>query len=82
MLKTQIEHTTKFMDTLAMSIEKMSQDIYRDGKVGSKIAYIEKEVDTMKNRFKQIEIYTGLSLENNAMDDISSSSPLKEKDFI
>ena len=81
MLKNQNEHIANFMDTLRMSVEKISEDIYGNGKVNSRMFQIEKEIKELKSRFQQMEMYTGLSANNNPIENLSSTSSLKEKDF-
>ena len=80
-LKKQNEHIANFMDTLRMSVEKMSEDIYGNGKVNSRMFQIEKEIKELKKCFHQMELYTGLRTNNQTLEELSSSSSLKEKDF-
>ena len=79
-LKKQNEHIANFMDTLRMSVEKMSEDIYGSGKVNSRIFQIEKEFEELKHCFRQMELYTGLNTNSGSLE--SSLSSLKNKDFI
>lgn len=80
-LKIQQEHIANFMDTLKMSIERISEDIYGNGKVNSRMFQIEKEITDLKKCFNQMEIYTGLNTSSKTLEDISSSASLKEKTF-
>ena len=80
-LKTQTEHIANFMDTLKLSVEKISEDIYGNGKVNARMFQIEKEIKELRKCFQQMEIYTGLNTSPSALEDLSSSSSLKEKDF-
>lgn len=77
-LKKQNEHIAHFMDTLKMSIERISEDIYGKGKINSRFFEIEKNYSSLKEKIYDMETYTGL---NNA-DSYSPSPVLKEKDFI
>ena len=76
-LKKQNEHIANFMDTLRMTIERISEDIYGSGKVNSRMFQIEKKIVELKKDFHQMEVYTGLNTGNSALED----SSLKEKDF-
>lgn len=78
-LKKQNEHIANFMDTLRMSVEKISEDLYGSGRVNSRMFQIEKEILELKDRLQQMETYTGLTTNNNV--EFSSSGSLKEKDF-
>ena len=80
-LRKQNEHITNFMDTLKLSFEKMSEDIYGNGKVNSRIFAIEKRIKTLQKRFQDMELYTGLNTSANTLEDLSSSASLKDKDF-
>ena len=80
-LKTQNEHIANFMDTLRLSVEKISEDIYGNGKVNARMFQIEKNIKELKKSFQQMELYTGLNTSSNALEDLTSSSSLKEKDF-
>ena len=79
-LRKQNEHIVNFMDTLKLSFEKMSEDIYGGGKVNSRIFEIEKKLKTMEKQFQDMELYTGLNTSSSSLEDFSSS-PLKDKDF-
>lgn len=80
-LKTQNGHIASFMDTLRMSVEKISEDIYGQGKVNSQMFHIEKKIQDMKIRFHQLELYTGLNTSNQDKKPINPSPALKDKDF-
>lgn len=80
-LKRQGDHTANFMDTLRLSVEKISEDIYGNGKVNARMFEIEREIKKLQENFRQMELYTGLSTKNRVLEEISSSSALKEKDF-
>lgn len=79
--KKQNEHIANFMDTLRMSVEKISEDIYGRGKVNARMFQIEKEAREMKKRLNQMELYTGLNSSNKTLDELSADPSLKEKDF-
>ncbi len=79
-LKKHNEHIAGFMDTLRVSIEKISEDVYGSGKVNSKMFQLEKDIKELKVNFRQMEIYTGLSANNESLE--SSLPGLKEKDFV
>ncbi len=81
-LKKQNEHIANFMDTLRMSIEKISEDIYGNGKVNARMFQTEKEIEDLKKNFKQIAVYTGLNTKTSALDSLISSNSLKGKDFM
>lgn len=80
-LKRQNEHIANFMDTLRLSVEKISEDLYGSGKVNSRMFQIEKEIKELKESFHQMEIYTGLNTKNSALEDLPSSHKLKDKGF-
>ena len=75
-LKQQNEHRAYFIDTLKMSIERISEDLYGKGKINSRFFEIEKNYTSLKNKINDMEVYTGL---NNSE---PYSPVLKEKDFI
>jgi len=81
-LKKQNEHTANFMDTLRMSVEKISEDIYGkgNGKVNSRMFQIEKDFKELRQCFRQMELYTGLNTSSESLE--SSLSGLKDKDFV
>lgn len=80
-LKKQNEHIANFMDTLRMSVEKISDDIYsRNGVINSRLSEIEKEMRGLKSRIRQMELYTGLSTKDS-IEEISSSTFIKDKEF-
>ena len=79
-LRKQNEHIVNFMDTLKLSFEKMSEDIYGNGKVNSRIFEIENNIKALKKQLKDMELYTGLKTSSNSLEDFSSA-PLKDKDF-
>lgn len=79
-LRKQNEHIVNFMDTLKLTFEKMSEDIYGTGKVNSRIFEIEKNLKSLKNQLKDMELYTGLNTSSSSLEDFKSS-PLKDKDF-
>lgn len=80
-LKKQNEHIANFMDTLRMSVEKISEDIYGNGKVNSRMFEMENEIQELKKCFQQMEIYTGLNTRGSVLENLSSSGSLKGKDF-
>ena len=79
-LKKQNEHIANFMDTLRMSVEKISEDVYGNGKVNSRMFYMEKGLNELKTRIRQMELYTGLR-SSDKLESLSSSSTLKDKSF-
>ena len=79
-LRKQNEHIVNFMDTLKMSFEKMSEDIYGNGKVNSRLFEMEKNIKSLQKQFRDMELYTGLKTNTSSLDDLSSPS-LKDKDF-
>ena len=80
-LKKQNEHIANFMDTLRMSVEKISDDIYgKKGAVHSRLDEIEKEIRELKSRMRQMELYTGLNTKDS-IEEIRSSHFIKDKDF-
>ena len=80
-LRKQNEHIVNFMDTLKLSFEKMSEDIYGNGKVNSRLFEMENQLKTLQKQFRDMELYTGLNTSANSMEELSSSAPLKDKDF-
>ena len=80
-LKKQKEHIANFMDTLRMSVEKISEDVYGNGKVNSRMFQMERDITELKKCFQQMEIYTGLKTRSSVLDDLTSSSHLKDKEF-
>ncbi|MCY4321068.1 MAG: hypothetical protein OXC37_01485 [Bdellovibrionaceae bacterium] len=80
-LRKQNEHIVNFMDTLKLSFEKMSEDIYGNGKVNSRIFQIETSLKNMQKQFKNMELYTGVNTSESSLENLQSSSYLKEKDF-
>ena len=65
-----------------MSVEKISQDLYdKDGKVNARLIQFEKNIQEINSRFQQLEIYTGLGENPNPIEELSSTSHLKGKDF-
>ena len=81
-LKKQNEHIANFMDTLRMSLEKISEDIYGKGEVNARFFQIEKNLKDLKKSFRDIEVYTGLNPANQSLEELSSTPSLKDKDFI
>ena len=79
-LSKQNQHIVNFMDTLKLSFEKMSEDIYGNGKVNSRIFEIENQLITFKKQLQDMELYTGLNTSSNSLEDFRSA-PLKDKDF-
>ena len=80
-LRKQNEHIVNFMDTLKLSFEKMSEDIYGNGKVNSRLFKIESNFKTLQKQFRDMELYTGLNTSPSSVEDLSSSASLKDKDF-
>ena len=74
-LRKQNEHIVNFMDTLKLSFEKMSEDIYGNGKVNSRLFEIEKNFKTLQKQFQDMELYTGLNTHPQSLEDISSPNP-------
>jgi len=70
-LKKQQEHVSHFIDTLKMSLERMSEDLYGAGKVNARFFKLEKNLKDIEEKLIDMEIYTGL---NNKK--ASSFSPL------
>ena len=82
-LRKQNEHIANFMDTLRMSVERISKDLYdQTGSVYSRSSEIEKEIQEIKKKFQQLEVYTGLNT-SRTLEEINSSPEayLKDKDF-
>ena len=79
--KERMDHVASFMDTLRVSVEKISEDIYGKGQVSTRMFNIEKEVKELKKHFHHIEVYTGLGDGTNPLDELSSRTGLKEKSF-
>lgn len=80
-LKKQNEHIANFMDTLRMSVEKISEDLYGQGKVNARMFKIEKNIQDIKENLRQMELYTGLNTNSQTIKDLSDSASLQEKDF-
>ena len=80
-LRKQNEHIANFMDTLKLSFEKMSEDIYGNGKVNARLFEIENKIKTLKTQFQDMELYTGLNTNSNSLEDFSDSTTLKDKNF-
>ncbi|MDE0092135.1 MAG: hypothetical protein OXN83_02480 [Oligoflexia bacterium] len=74
-LRKQNEHIVNFMDTLKLSFEKMSEDIYGNGKVNSRLFEIEKNFKTLQKQFQDMELYTGVTTSPQSLENISSSNP-------
>ena len=60
-LKKQNEHISRFMETLKMSMEKVSEDLYGKGKINTRFQDLEKKVLHFESKLEDMELYTGLS---------------------
>ena len=81
-LKKQNEHIANFMDTLRLSVEKISDDIYsQKGLIPSRLNPIEKDIKELRGRVRQLELYTGLNAKIPIEKEISSSNFIKDKDW-
>ena len=79
-LKKQKEHISRFMDTLKMSLERVSEDLYGTGKINTRFQDLEKQILNFQSKLEDMELYTGL---NNVKPKEFSPSPiLKDKSFI
>ena len=78
-LKNQNENMTRVVDTLKMSLERISEDLYGKGKINSRFFNLERNLQEFKVKLEDMEIYTGL---NNTKTKFSPSSALKDKNFI
>ena len=79
-LKTQNRSLASFIETLKISIERISENISKGGKVDLKISNTEDEIKQLQKSIRQLEIYTGLSAEDKLPEGFPASS-LKGKDF-
>lgn len=79
-LKKQTEHITRFMDTLKMSLERVSDDLYGRGKITSRFEDLESQILRFQSKLEDMEIYTGLN--NSKAKEYSPSPVLKDKSFI
>ena len=81
-LRKQNEHIANFMDTLRLSVEKISDDIYnKKGAFPSRLENIEGEIKDIKENLRQMELYTGLNTKTLIEEEINSSPFIKDKDF-
>lgn len=80
-LKKQNEHISRFMDTLKMSLERVSEDLYGAGKISARFKNLEDNILNFQSKLEDMEIYTGL---NNTPEskEFSPSPILKDKSFI
>ena len=79
-IKKQNEHITRFIDTLKMSLEKVSEDLYGSGTINTRFNELEKKTSNFQAKLEDMELYTGL---NNINTKESTPSPiLKDKSFI
>ena len=76
-LKEQNRNIANFLDTVRLSVEKMSEDLYGNGKVNSRMFEIEKKIHTLRKDLKEVELFTGLS-SNYSKEDSST----KDQNFI
>ena len=79
-LKKQNEHISRFMDTLKMSLERISEDLYGKGKINSRFQDLEGKVLKFQSKLEDMELYTGLT--NTKAKEFSPSPVLKDKSFI
>ena len=79
-LKKQNEHISRFMDTLKMSLERISDDLYGKGKINSRFQELEGKVLTFQSKLEDMELYTGLT--NSKVKEFSPAPVLKDKSFI
>ena len=79
-LKKKHEHIANFMDTLRLSIEKISEDVYGKGKVNTRLFEAERELQELRKCFRQMEIYTGLQTHHSIEEELPSD-PLKDNEL-
>jgi len=77
-LKKQNENITRFIDTLKMSLERVSEDLYGKGKINSRFEDLESKVLDFQSKLEDMELYTGLTNSKG----FSPSPVLKDKSFI
>jgi len=74
-VQSQQERLTNILETLRLSFEKSSEDMYR------RLTKLETDQNIIQGRLHQLEKYTGLR-SNLKISDVSSSiDSMKEKDF-
>ena len=74
-LNTQNERTSHIVDTLRLSLEKATDDIY------TRVRKLETEQEIIKGRLYQLEKYTGLRSNIGSKDLYSSANSMRDKDF-
>ena len=79
-MQDQQRHVANFLDTIRLSVEKISEDLYGSGKVNSRLFDIEKKISNLKKNLKDVELYTGLSTNYSSKEKDESSS--KTRSFI
>ena len=80
-LEKQNRNLASFVETLKMSIERISDNLSKGGKVDLKISQTEQELRQLQKNVRQLEIYTGLTAEDKLTDGFPPASSLKGKDF-
>ena len=80
LLKKRTESIANFMDTLRLSVEKISEDIYRGGQVNTKMREMDKTITNLKRSLAELELYTGVSNSASALEELSSDN--KPRDFV
>lgn len=82
-LQKQHAHIANFMDTLRLSIEKISEDIYgKDGFVNkTNWKKAEQEIKNIQAKIHELEIYTGVSTESKPLESLIDSASLKDTRF-
>ena len=79
-LKKQNESISRFMDTLKMSLERVSEDLYGRGKISVRFQGLEEKILHFQSKLEDMELYTGLN--NTKAKEFSPSPTLKDKSFI
>ena len=78
LLKRRTENIANFMDTLRLSVEKISEDIYREGQVNAKMRKMDGAIKDLKKSLAELELYTGMS-DSALTEDMPSAG--KPRDF-
>ena len=79
-LRKQNQHISHFMDTLKMSLERVSEDLYGKGKINTRFQNLEKKILNFQSKLEDMELYTGLN--NPKSKEFSPNPVLKDKNFI
>lgn len=82
LLKKQNEHIARFMDTLKMSLERISEDLYGKGKINTRFFEIERNYKELQKKFSDMEFYTGLNSGEVKKEPVPMSEDVSEKDFV